>query len=97
MEITIEMIIYITCNKKCCNVITITIHMFSCKMLWCNNYQSSFEGDSEIAINSLWSNGMANSFVGHIIKDTMSYVSLSQSFSFSHVGGQGNAIAHALA
>ena len=57
----------------------------------------SFEGDFEIVINSLRSNGMENSLAGHIIKDAMSYVSLLQSFSFSHVVRQSNAIAHTLA
>ncbi|XP_075645607.1 uncharacterized protein LOC142616693 [Castanea sativa] len=59
--------------------------------------QSCFEADSEIVVKSLCSSGMEKSVGGHIIKDTLSYVSLLQSYSFSHVNRQGNAVAHALA
>lgn len=48
-------------------------------------YQSFFEGDSEIVIKSLHGSGLKNSYVGHIIKDTLSYANSHQSFSFSHV------------
>ena len=36
-------------------------------------HQSSFEGDFETVINSLRGGGLKNSYVGHIIKDTLSY------------------------
>ena len=47
--------------------------------------QSCFEGDSKIVVKSLHGSGMEKSVVGHIIKDTLSYVSLLQSYSFSRV------------
>ena len=59
--------------------------------------QSCFEGDSEVIVKSLVGCGMEKSAVGHILKDTLSYVSLLKNYSFSHVNRQGNAIAHALA
>ena len=31
-DITFEMVIYTTMNKRCCNGITITIHIYSCKI-----------------------------------------------------------------
>ncbi|KAL0008379.1 hypothetical protein SO802_009881 [Lithocarpus litseifolius] len=58
---------------------------------------SVFEGDSLAVVKSLQGSGMENSAVGHILKDTLSIVSLLKSFSFSHVIRQGNAVAHALA
>ncbi|KAK9988503.1 hypothetical protein SO802_028742 [Lithocarpus litseifolius] len=58
---------------------------------------SVFEGDSLAVVKSLQGSGMENSAVGHILKDTLSIVSLLKSFSFSHVNRQGNAVAHALA
>ena len=58
--------------------------------------QYSFEGDSEFVINSLRHGKLLHSSIGYLLKDTMSYVSSLQSFSFSHVGRQGNSIAHAL-
>ena len=39
---------------------------------------------------------MFHSSIGHILKDTLSYVSSLQSYSFSHVGWQGNIVAHVL-
>ena len=39
---------------------------------------------------------MFHSSIGHILKDTLSYVSPLQSYSFSHVGWQGNIVAHVL-
>ena len=59
--------------------------------------QSCFEGDSEVVVKSLCGSGMEKSIVGHILKDTLSYVSLLKNYSFSHVNRQGNAVAHALA
>ncbi|KAL0006368.1 hypothetical protein SO802_013929, partial [Lithocarpus litseifolius] len=59
--------------------------------------QSCFEGDSEVVVKALRGSGLEKSAVGHILKDTLSTVSLLQSFSFSRVNRQGNAVAHALA
>ena len=59
--------------------------------------QSCFEGDSEVVVKFLRGSGMEKSAVGHILKDTLSYVSLLKSYSFSHVNRQGNAVAHVLA
>ena len=39
---------------------------------------------------------MFHSSVGHILKDTLFYVSLLQSYFFSHVGWQGNIVVHVL-
>ena len=58
--------------------------------------QSCFEGDSEVVVKSLGGCGMEKSVVGHILKDTLSYVSLLKNYSFFHVNRQGNAITHAL-
>ncbi|KAL0017269.1 hypothetical protein SO802_004338 [Lithocarpus litseifolius] len=59
--------------------------------------QSCFKGDLEVVVKALCGSGLEKSAVGHILKDTLSTVSLLQSFSFSHVNRQGNAVAHALA
>ena len=59
--------------------------------------QSCFKGDSEVVVKSLGGCGMEKFAVGHILKDTLSYVSLLKNYSFSHVNRQGNAVAHALA
>ncbi|KAK9998225.1 hypothetical protein SO802_017828 [Lithocarpus litseifolius] len=59
--------------------------------------QSCFEGDSEVVVKALRGSGLEKSVVGHILKDTLSIASLLQSYSFSHVNRQGNAVAHALA
>ena len=55
------------------------------------------EGDSELVINSLRGPGMENSQGGHLILDIKSKSNSFLSISFSHVGRQGNAVAHALA
>ena len=68
--------------------------LFACE---CGFQQLSFEGDSKLVIKALGHGEMQHSSVGHILKDTMSYVSSFQSYSFSHVGRQGNFVAHALA
>ena len=68
--------------------------LFACE---CGFQQLSFEGDSELVIKALRHGEMQHSSVGHILKDTMSCVSFFQSCSFSHVGRQGNSVAHALA
>ena len=39
---------------------------------------------------------MFHSSVGHILKDTLSYVSPLQSYSFFHVGWQGNIVTYVL-
>ena len=63
----------------------------------CGIQQSSFKGDSEFVINSLRHGELLHSSIGYLLKDTMSYASSLQSFSFSHVSRQGNYVAHALA
>ena len=55
------------------------------------------EGDSESVVNSLRGSGMENSWGGHIIKDILSQSNSFLSISFTHVGRQDNAVAHALA
>ena len=45
--------------------------------------QSCFEGDSEVVVKSLCGSGMEKSIVGHILKDTLSYVSLLKLFFLS--------------
>lgn len=62
------------------------------------SFQNSiFEGNSELLIKSLQGKGLVNSQDGHIIQDILSYVNLLQSFSFSNVNRQENAVAHVLA
>ena len=68
--------------------------LFACE---CGFQQLSFEGDYELVIKALKHGEMQQSSVGHILKDTMSYVSSFQSYSFFHMGRQGNSVAHALA
>lgn len=63
----------------------------------CGIQQSSFKGDSEFVINSLRHGELLHSSIGYFLKDTMSYVSSLQSFSFFHVGRHSNSVAHALA
>ena len=60
-------------------------------------FNSVFEGDSSNVIRSLQDRNVAHSQGGHILKDTLSYLNSFQSCSFSHIGRQGNAVAHALA
>ena len=55
------------------------------------------KGDSESVVNSLRGLGMENSREGHLIRDIKSQSNLFLSISFTHIGRQGNAIAHALA
>ena len=50
--------------------------LFACE---CGFQQSSFEGDFELVIKALRHGEMHHSPVGHILKDTMSYVSSFQS------------------
>ena len=56
-------------------------------VLEANFHQSSFEGDSETVIQSLCGDGLKNSYVGHIIRDTLSYAnSLQVSLSLMLLG-----------
>ena len=48
-------------------------------------------------VNGLKGSGMDHSRGGHLIKDIFSHSNSFQSISFTHVGQQGNAVAHALA
>ena len=68
--------------------------LFSAKMGLVNPV---FEGDSSNVIKSLQDRNVAHSLRGHILKDILSYQNSFQSCSFSHIGRQGNAVAHALA
>lgn len=45
--------------------------------------ESILEGDSELVINCLRDNDMLHSCLGHLVKDTMSYVNPLRSWSFS--------------
>ena len=56
-----------------------------------------FKGDSEISIKALQEVIPMPTSYGHLIKDTLSYVSSLRCFSFSHTHIQGNTLAHALA
>ena len=55
-----------------------------------------FEGDWEESILTIKNQSFHHPFVGYLIKDIMSSVSL-QFFSFSHARQHGNPLAHALA
>ena len=54
------------------------------------------EGNSESIVNALKGIGMDNSRGRHLIKDILSHSNSFQSISFTHVGRQGNFVAHAL-
>ena len=56
-----------------------------------------FEGDSESSIHATHNRLLLHSSCGHIIEDILLFASSLQSFSFSHVCSQGNALADALA
>ena len=56
-----------------------------------------FEGDSASSIQALSNRLFTHSSCGHIINDILLFVNSFQSFSFSHVCRQGNALADALA
>ena len=47
--------------------------------------QSHFEGDSEIGIKALCKGDMLQSSFGHLVRDTLLFVSSLRSFSFSHI------------
>ena len=55
-----------------------------------------FEGDLESSIHAISNRLLLPSSCGHIIQDILLFVSSLQSFSFSHVCRQGNALADAL-
>ena len=55
-----------------------------------------FEGDSTSVIKLLQDRCLSHSQGGHILKDIVSHLNSFQSCSFSHIGRQGNAVAHAL-
>ena len=55
------------------------------------------EGDSSSVIKLLQDRCSSHFQGGHILKDIMSHLDSFVSCSFSHVGRQGNAVAHALA
>ena len=59
--------------------------------------QSHFEGDSETVIKGLLERSMQSSSIRHLFRDILFHVSSMQSFSFTHVVRQSNAVAHALA
>ena len=59
--------------------------------------QSHFEGDSETVIKGLLERSMQSSSIRHLLRDILFHVSSMQSFSFTHVVRQSNAVAHALA
>ena len=56
-------------------------------------HESIFEGDSEICINALQSGMPLPTSYNHLIKDTLFYTCSLQSFSFSHIPMQDNALA----
>ncbi|XP_030936346.1 uncharacterized protein LOC115961510 [Quercus lobata] len=60
-------------------------------------HNSIFEGDSSSVIKLPQDRCLSHSQGGHILKDIMSHLDSFVSCSFSHVGRQGNAVAHALA
>ncbi|XP_050259092.1 uncharacterized protein LOC126704102 [Quercus robur] len=59
-------------------------------------YDPVFEGDSSTVIKSLQDRIVSHAQGGHILKDILSHLNSFQSCSFSHIGRQGNAVAHAL-
>ena len=68
--------------------------LFSCDSGFHN---SVFEGDSTSVVKLLQDRCVSHSLGGHILKDIVSHLNSFQSCSFSHIGRQGNAVAHALA
>ena len=59
--------------------------------------KAEIEGDAESVIKALQYGGWERAQGGHLIKDIAATKNSFQSISFSHVGRQGNAVAHALA
>ena len=60
-------------------------------------HNSIFEGDSTLVIKLLQDRMVSYPQGGHILKDMVSHLNSLQSLSFTHVGKQGNVVAHALA
>ena len=60
-------------------------------------YNPVFEGDLSTVIKSLQDRIVSHAQGGHVLKDILSHLNSFQSCSFSHIGRQGNAVAHALA
>ena len=60
-------------------------------------HNSVFEGDSTLVIKLLQDRMVSHPQGGHILKDIVSYLNSLQSLSFTHVGKQGNVVAHSLA
>ena len=60
-------------------------------------YNSVFEGDSSTIIKLLQDRSVSHSQGGHVLKDILSLLNSFVSCSFSHIGRQGNVVAHALA
>ena len=58
---------------------------------------SIIEGDSEVVFKALRNSDWHHSSIGEIVKDIVSIVGSSRTFSFSHTRRQGNKSAHALA
>ena len=56
-----------------------------------------FDGDSESSIQAISNRLLSHSSCGHIIHDILLFASSFQSFSFSHVCRQSNALANVLA
>ena len=59
--------------------------------------KSVIERDAELVIRALQYGGWERAQGGHLIKDISAIKNSFQSISFSHVGRQDNAVAHALA
>ena len=59
-------------------------------------HNSVFEGDSTLVIKLLQDRMVSHPQGGHILKDIVSHLNSLQSLSLTHVGKQGNAVAHAL-
>ena len=58
--------------------------------------QSHFEGDLETVIKGLLERSMQSSSIRHLFRDILFHVSSMQSFSFTHVVRQSNAVVHVL-
>ena len=56
-----------------------------------------FEGDAEIIINSLFTDGECMAHFGHLIKDSRQLAASLRAFTFSHVKEKGNSVADKLA
>ena len=73
-------------------------HIGQYNLLWKLGFvHSVFEGISEVFIKALVGGNYSLASIGHIAKDVMSILDLLQTYSFSHVRKQSNAVTHALA